>query len=97
MQEVQKLVDQMLEGNRFDLEETIRGFMTGEVPFTKEAAGQMLQQILFSQWDEEKGIFFRFCFWCWRPLFWEIYPELLKAGRLERLHFIFCICFCLCF
>ena len=57
LQEVQKLVDQMLEGNRFDLEETIRGFMTGEVPFTKEAAGQMLQQILFSKWDEEKGIF----------------------------------------
>ncbi len=59
LSEVQNMMDEMLGNGSFSLTEAIKGLLSGEEVFSKEAVQEFLRSLFFSRFQQEKGMLAR--------------------------------------
>lgn len=55
--EIQNMVDEMLGDSSFSFTEAVKGLLSGEEVFSKEAVQEFLRGLFFSRFEKEKGMF----------------------------------------
>ena len=84
---VQSLLDDMLGKNSFSFSKAIKGLISGEEVFSKEAVQEFLHGLFFSRLEQEKGIFFRILLLVIIAAVFSNFASVFDSGQIGEVSF----------
>ena len=84
---VQSLLDDMLGKNSFSFSKAIKGLISGEEVFSKEAVQEFLHGLFFSRLEQDKGIFFRILLLVIIAAVFSNFASVFDSGQIGEVSF----------
>lgn len=87
LEQVQRAVDELLEGDGISVEDAVEGLLEGEEPFSRDAMEQVILSIVNSSWGTQKTIWLNILILVLAAALLSNFASLLPGGHLEEMSF----------
>lgn len=85
--EVQNMMDEMLGNDTFSFTKALKGLISGEEVFSKEAVQEFLYGLFYSRLDAEKGMFFKILLLVLLAAIFTNFAEVFDNGQIGEISF----------
>ncbi len=87
LSEVQNMMDEMLGNGSFSLTEAVKGLLSGEQVFSKEAVQEFLRGLFLSRFQQEKGMFARLLVLILLAAVFSNFAAVFENGQIGEISF----------